>query len=190
MSLRWVAYRLEVQQTPKKTHNLYNYIFLKGAIEWFITGFAKVISRDSRTNMLPLFSYYWHHTKRTFGRLWETEKSDYLATNTAREDKKQKLLIFVKCQRKEPFLSGITPFRCLIPPPMRHLNDRNATPRQGNATPFFNYFLYICCIIARLESCRIAIRHTCSSCRQASYSSRSNLRSDEPMGLMMQPIPS
>lgn len=121
MSLRWVAYRLEVQQTPKKTHNLYNYIFLKGAIEWFITGFAKVISWDCRTNMLPLFSYYCHHSKRTFGRLWETEKSDYLATNSAREDKKQKLLIFVKCQRKEPFLSGIAPFRCRIPPPMRHL---------------------------------------------------------------------
>ena len=94
--------------------------------------------------MLPLFPYYLHHPKRTFGRLWVTEESDYLATNSAREDKKQELLIFVKYQRKEPFLSGIAPFRCRIPPPMRHLNDRNATPRQGNAHLFPNYF----CIFA------------------------------------------
>lgn len=113
-----------------------------------------------------------------------------MATNSAREDKKQKLLIFVKCQRKEPFLSGIAPFRCRIPPPMRHLNDRNATPRHGNATPFSKYFLYICSMIARLEPCRFAVRHTCSSYRQASYSFRNDLRSDDPMGMMVKPIPS
>lgn len=171
-------------------HNLYNYIFLKGAIKWFITGFAKVISRDCRTNMLPLFSYYWHHAKRTFRRLWVTEESDYPATNAALDDWKQKLLIFEKYKRKETFLSGIAPFRCRIPPPMRHLNDSNATPRQGNATPFSKYFLYICCMIARLEPCRIAVRHTCSSYRQASYVSRNDLRSDNPMGMMAKPIPS
>lgn len=159
-------------------------------IKWFITGFAKVISRDSRTNMLPLFSYYWHHAKRTFGRLWETEESDYPATNAALDDWKQKLLIFEKYKRKETFLSGIAPFRCRIPPPMRHLNDRNATHRQGNATPFSKYFLYICGMTARLEPCRITVRHTCSSCWQASYSSRNDLRSDDPMGMMAKPIPS
>lgn len=140
--------------------------------------------------MLPLFPYYLHHPKRTFGRLWVTKKSDYLATNSAREDKKQELLIFVKYQRKEPFLSGIAPFRCRIPPPMRHLNDSNATPRQGNATPFSKLFLYICSMVARLEPCRNAVRHTCSSCRQASYVSRNGFRSDDPMGMMVKPIPS
>lgn len=119
-----------------------------------------------------------------------TEESDYSATNAAREDKKQELLIFVKYKRKETFLSGIAPFRCRIPPPMRHLNDSNATPRQGNATPFSKYFLYICSMVARLESCRIAVRHTSSSYRQASYVSRNHLCSDDPMGMMAKPIPS
>ena len=119
-----------------------------------------------------------------------TEESDYSATNAAREDKKQELLIFVKYKRKETFLSGIAPFRCRIPPPMRHLNDSNATHRQGNATPFSKYFLYICSMIARLEPCRIAVRHTCSAYRQASYVSRNDLRSDDPMGMMAKPIPS
>ena len=47
------------------------------------------------------------------------EKSDYLATNSAREDKKQKLLFFVKYQRKEPFLSCANLIRC----PFAHQMD-------------------------------------------------------------------
>ncbi|WP_337749911.1 hypothetical protein [Segatella sp.] len=45
-------------------------------------------------------------------------------------------------------------------------------------------------MIARLEPCRNAVRHTCSSCWQASYSSRNDLHSDDPMDMIAQPIPS
>ena len=44
--------------------------------------------------MLPLFPYYLHHPKRTFGRLWVTEESDYPATNAALDDKKAEITDF------------------------------------------------------------------------------------------------
>ena len=47
------------------------------------------------------------------------EKSDYLATKSAREDKKQKLLFFAKYQRKEPFLLRANLIRC----PVAHQMD-------------------------------------------------------------------
>ena len=33
---------------------------------------------------------------------------------------------------------------CLLPPPMRHLFDRNATPTPTNATPLLKEKCYIC----------------------------------------------
>lgn len=94
--------------------------------------------------MLPLFSYCWHYAKWTFRRLWETKESDYPATNSALDDWKQKLLIFEKYKRKETFLSGIAPFRCRIPPPMRHLMIAMRHLGRGMRHLFPNYF----CIFA------------------------------------------
>ena len=97
---------------------------------------TKVIYRGSITNMLPPFFVLLASPKNGLPGSSEGPKRE-----TTRLQKQLRMIKsgnywFLKNTREKRHFYRKNPFQVSHSLPMRHLNDRNATHRQGNATPF------------------------------------------------------